>query len=405
MMMGYFRIFPFGAKGEIKIHLIVVVLGVIMAFIITVYRKKNSNVYGNRAFYMYLTGYILIMLYSSLYTFFCYKYTFREIIIALDPFLYIIFAVPLIYLFYYEQGFEALFKKIIFLELIMLMIKSMAWYSYNFIDIDIFHNILFQYGIWQRDGFQRIDTGLFFGISTVILVYKAAKCNIKDRVIYLTILALLFAYLLFVTRARYQIITFIITVAVEMYYLLKPRSKVFYWLLILGLILIAMIGGHFFDVVLSFSTKNINYGKSTMSRLLTIGHYWQYIVDRKAVFGLGMLNSNNIQAYAIMERAESVAKFYHLTDIGILGGFVRFGILAIWIYGIFYYELINVCYKYKKRKYKDMPVLAGIAVWLILWGVSNNFLDSSRAFEFPFYLAIISYYSGKLKGINKNESL
>ena len=79
VMMGYFRIFPFGAKGEIKIHLIVVVLGVIMAFIITVYRKKNSNVYGNRAFYMYLTGYILIMLYSSLYTFFVINILFGKL--------------------------------------------------------------------------------------------------------------------------------------------------------------------------------------------------------------------------------------------------------------------------------------------------------------------------------------
>lgn len=401
IMMGYLRIFPFVLAGDIKIHLAMIMIGVIMTFIIIIYGRKTCNVFKNRTLKVYLTGYILILIYSSIFTFVYYDYSFREIVIALDPFMYIIFAGPLVYGFYHDKGYRALFKRIIILEIVMLIIKSISWWAYNYKNISILHRILFQYGIWMRDGFQRIDTGLFFGITTVLLVYQYFKGEIKHRWLSLILLAFMFAYLVLVTRARYETIIFIVTIAVEIYTLLKPRSKILYWLFVLVILFVAMVGGYFSELLFSFSIDNSNYGKSTVSRILTVEHYWQYICERKALFGLGLLNNNNIQAYELMERPDSTAIFYHLTDIGILGGFVRFGLLAIWIYGFFYYHLIKICFEYKKRGYEEAAVLTGIAVWVVFWGASNNLLDSSRAFEFPFYLAIVSYYSWRMKETKK----
>ena len=69
---------------------------------------------------------------------------------------------------------------------------------YNFRRTDLFSRLLFQYEEWIRDGFQRIESGMLYGITLVFVTVQSLNNRMKG-LIYKCLLAFMILFLLVVT--------------------------------------------------------------------------------------------------------------------------------------------------------------------------------------------------------------
>ena len=355
----------------------------------------------------YLLLYTFIIVFTMAFTIIRYDYNFTQIMFSVTPYLYIYYSLPLIYLCEYDKKPFHTIKVVAVLLLLMLFIKLICWLLYTFTGAVVFNNLIFFYGEnWIRDGFLRIDPGCLFGVAFSVM-FAAGYTNAKQIKYKLSIVIMLL-FLMFITRFRFQIVTALVVTMVGVY-VASDNKKERHNKIILGITVVFLfvgLGG--FSTLLSSFTLEGEYGGSTFVRLLTTMHYWSLMVDKKAIFGLGLLNQGNINCYVMMERTNMWGQrtWYFLEDIGILGGFFRFGILSIPLYGVLFHYGIKAYKKCRYQGQKGQYVFLACAVsYMMFSNLALNIFDGQRAFATPFYLAIISYCYGTAADTSPTQTM
>ena len=100
VMLRYPLMLPGNAPIETKgmQAAIVALVGIVLAFFtLLVIRRKHSRHF--KWLFRYLIPYLLVIAFSMLYTVYLYNYSISDMIISVIPYLYILFAIPLIYIF------------------------------------------------------------------------------------------------------------------------------------------------------------------------------------------------------------------------------------------------------------------------------------------------------------------
>lgn len=372
-------------------------LGVLSAALVIILQQKRIiPSEGSMLAKKYLAIYTLIMLFMMLYTVLNYGYTVRQAMTAITPYLYVYYSMPLIYIYGRDNTQLAIVNKIKSIVIFMLCIKTVCWFLYNFTGTVLFEKLIFRFGDgWVRDGLLRIDPGCLFGIAfSVVFSYS---CIYKKNFKYKVIAALMLCFVVFISQFRYQIISIIVVAIVGLYASSNNRTARRNKLLLgcIGVFLFVALGGAS-TMFSSFSVAGEN-GSSTLARLNTMTHYWDLMRDQKAIFGLGLLNSDNPVCYTMMAYVTLWGEqaWYYLEDVGILGGFFRFGILAVPLYGLLFAYAIKAYKMCRKKGNREFCVLlACVGSYLIFSNMVLNMFDGQRAFAVPFYLSIISYCHG-----------
>jgi len=274
-----------------------------------------------------------------------------------------------------------------------LICKAISWYCYNYSGKLVFERLLFEYEDWFRGGLQRVNAGFLIGILLAV-----AMCFIVERracILQILILAGLVFFTLFVSAYRYQMLSVIAACVFGLFFVshrsgigLLQRTVI---IIVIILVVTSNYSQAFFD---TFSTTNSVMSQSTQVRIDNILHYWNLVTNNCSVLGLGLLTSSNSQAAAMM--TYGVNHVYWLEDIGILGEFFRFGLLAFWTYGYFVYLAIGSSFRIlKDGNSRGTAVLVISAVsYALLSCLAMNIFDGQRAFDVPFYLALFSYAYG-----------
>ncbi|MEO5298276.1 hypothetical protein [Enterococcus cecorum] len=97
---------------------------------------------------------------------------------------------------------------------------------------------------------------------------------------------------------------------------------------------------------------------------------------------------------------------YYLDDLGLLGTFFQMGIFILVTHGYLFYKTINVTLRsFKYADKQDFLFLLGLTIYIIVSNILLNTFDIQRLFDLPFYLAIISYYDGRLASNNFKNSV
>ena len=386
----------FMKQNALMIRFFVGFLGVVLAVLIRLARDKKIS--GGKIYQMadrYLVIYSAILLFTMVTTILKYRYTLNQTLFVLAPYLYIYYTYPLIYIYSHDKQEFAFVSKIARVILAMLVIKTVCWTAHSFLGTTILEDLTFQYENWSRNGTVRMDGGCLLGlIFTYYWMQSYGKRSKRNRVVAVLILC----FVMFVVQYRFQVIALCAAIF-SCYWVsssgkLQKRNKRIMGAL--AIVLFAVSGGASY-MIDSFSTEG-NYGGSTLVRLMTVSHYWQLLIDNKAVLGLGLLNQGNVLCLEMMARINEWGQstWYYLSDIGILGGFYQFGLLSIPLYGSLFsygWKAYKACLNAKNKNLYIF--IAALMSYAFFSNFAMNIFDIQRAFALPFYLSIISFSYGK----------
>ena len=228
---------------------------------------------------------------------------------------------------------------------------------------------------------------------------------VKKQLFYWIMLAFIYFYLIFVTQFRFQIIVSIVITVYCYYYASNSSKKKAIRLMIISLAIIIFILSGGLDYLLGLFSLNGAEKGSTEARLLTIEHYWSLIKRKNAILGVGFLSSYTSKAFDILRRSDT-DRFW-LEDLGILGGFFTFGVMALALYGKLFSvsikKVIDPCSD-RMTNYESCIFVKSIVLYMIISCVLLNIFDAQRIWGVPFYLSIIFFSENASEKIVIKES-
>lgn len=374
--------------GTISERVLVAFVGALLAIVsLLMVKGKNARAYFLWLF-KYLLPYLCVLAVSLIYTCITYGYTVKSVLITVCPFLFVLFAVPLVYIFYCDGSCMYFLWVVSMAQLAMLIIKALTWYSYNFQGGTLFPKLVFEFSNWIRNGLNRMEQGQLFGLALVVVTFLGVCKGIRLK--YFVVSFGMVCFVAFITMSRGQVFFSVFTVGLIFYFAnQKDFSKFWLRLLLISFVAVAFFSGVVSQFLDSASMIGL-YGSSTIARVENVEHYFNILTKGRRIWGLGLLDASNEAAFQIMYKGQNI--LYYLDDIGILGGVVRFGILSLVIYGWLFLLAGKVCLKcYKSKEQRYFPLLIGIMAYMITSCLLSNIFDSQRAYAVPFYLAIFSY--------------
>lgn len=402
-MVGVPLLFPIEIIGSSAQRIIIILVSILLC--IPILSDKNTELkrefkFLNQYFFLYILV-IIIMVYFSRMT---YGYSWDQLVKGiLLEYLLPIAAFPIIFIFHTDnsiKGFLSLVSKIV---LFMLFIRMFSWVMYNFRGQIYFSRLLFQYEEWIRDGFQRIESGMLYGITLVFVAVQSLNNRMKG-LIYKCLLAFMILFLLVVTRVRFQTFISVLTVgAIYSFYKTKTKGG----FLLKTLLFICLFGMLIFNSQLletfvdKISTSG-QYGASTAVRFQGVDHYLSVMAQKNAYFGLGFLLKGNYAVNTLMARNQW--SIYYLDDLGMLGTFVQIGLFTIVTHIFLFIKAVQVTIKCFKQENKDYLLYSlGLTIYLIGSCLLLNIFDKQRIFDVPVYLAIYSFLDARVSGIFSNK--
>ncbi len=383
------------------LNIIVVIIGLLMAMTVLRMGKKNVQL-REKCFILnrYMVIYTIIIIIEVINTFFSYRYSINDTLSAYMPYGYIFYAYPIVYIFHADNSLVPLLKRVLIVVLLMLAVKALSWGLYLQGGIILFPSVLEQYSGWARGGVVRLDTSYLFGIAFSVALYYSFISR-KKR--YLLIVVLMYLFAIFITQFRFLLGVMIIETGLLYYVLSLTKTKKTIRFLVLTVIIgvFFLVGGLDY-VVGSFSTTG-QYRSSTLARIETLLHYWALMINKSAVLGLGAQAYNNSTTASMMFRTATSS--YWLEDLGIVGGFFRFGVLTLPLYGsLFYYALKTMKGLRRCSPDNSLMISYGTISYMLISCIMLNIFDSQRAFNVPFDLAIISYVWWRTKHSDREEA-
>lgn len=393
IMLRYLLLIPGTRNISSPIQRGTVLSAGLILMVLTCFLTDKKDIIYFKWLLKYIKPYFCVMVFSLAYTFFLYDYSIKSLIVALIPFSYVLFAFPLIYIFCCDKDCFKFIKTVTLLQLIIMVLKIIGWYTYNYSKKPIFADLTLEFEDWTRNGLQRVEWGQLYGLALVFCTYYA--CKEKRKIGYIIIVAGMIWYVSFVSQARYTVAVAVVTVGTMLYFMYRRGVMKWGIRLLIIVAIIAVLASGFISQIYYDASVNGQYARSTSARLENVQHYYEIMQERHSVLGLGLLDTSNSSAYSIMYKNE--VHNYYLDDIGLLGGVVRFGLLFLVVYGWLFVLIIKTCLRcYKNRSYDYLPFLIGLAVYIIATCLLQNIYDSQRAYAMPFYLASISYIDGKI---------
>lgn len=400
LMLGFTLLPTREVIGYYTARTLVVIFSILSAtYILSITRNDMNFSPIRKILNRYFGIYSLILLFSFSFSLISYHYSFGDLFKIVTPYLYAYMAYAIAYVFYRKKGMERVMTRISYLVMLILLFKAIAWFKYNFQGTIVFERLLFEYDKWFRNGLQRVNAGYLVGIATVFLFCRCIG-TVKSLFSKLCVIFIIF-FLAWVSAYRFQLLVTLVTCFV-MYYFYQGKNKVVFvrriLLIVIGVLI--LMSEPVQQIINSFAANSSGIGYSTLVRFMNIKHYWQILLDKSAIFGIGFIAKDNSAALTLMEY--NGGQIYWLEDIGILGGFFRFGLLSFFMYGYIYKHAISTCLKMNHNNEKQRAIIFGITSYMIVSCLALNIFDGQRAFDVPFYIAIIAYMEGSFV-INRRD--
>lgn len=404
-MIGVPLLFPNEILGNFYQRFIIVLGSLFLSipvFLHNDYKFKKQAKFLNHYLFIYLLVVVIMIVFSKI----TYDYSWGEVMkhILLE-YLLPIAAFPIIFIFYIDDTIENLIAVVSKIVLFMLLIRMFSWLMYNYRGEIYFPRLLFQYEEWIRDGFQRVESGMIYGITLVFVAVQSLNNRISG-LIYKCIVCLMLLFLIFITRVRFQTFISILTIFVIYFSKInKTKNGYFFKILIFvsGFYLL-VFDSHLLQSFISRISTNGEYGASTAVRFQGLSHYLSIMSQNHSYFGLGFLLRGNPIADSIMAR--NSWSIYYLDDLGIFGTLIQIGIFTILTHILLFVKAIKVVtrsFRVGHSNYKLYSI--GLTTYLIGSCLLLNIFDRQRIFDVPFYLAIFSFLDAKISEVYSEETL
>lgn len=390
LLLGYTLLPERDYIGYYTARIVVAVVSIVLTMI-TVAITPGDSTYRKTLRFLnrYMVPYTFFIGVMFLYSWIVYRYEIGDLYKVVLPYTFIYLAYPITYVFYRQGGMGKLMMKVSLLVVGILIFKIAAWYLYNFQGTVIFERLLFEYDQWFRNGLQRVNAGYLVGVAVVFL-FARGNAGVK-RVYYYGVVGFIIFYLMYVAAYRFQVLVTCFACAAVYYFYQGGNKTIFFRRVLLFFLLIVLFTSEpVQNLIASFAVSQSGIGYSTLVRVMNAQHYFELMFDRMAILGLGFISKDNPVSFALM--SYNGGEIFWLEDVGILGGFFRFGLFSLFLYGYPFWNAIKLCIILNKRNKSDLrPLAFGITAYMILSCLGLNMFDGQRAFDVPFYMAILAY--------------
>ena len=355
-------------------------------------------------FKRYLTVVIVSLLAISFYTVTAYP---KNPLITTYGFasyyLYAFLAVPIIYIYAEEGGYESLFGMLNVIAIIMYIITSINGFTFiktGHLLIDNSSQDIIAGGL-VRDGKVRLSSGalgFFMMIYNFYKLYSMRNVKIKKKMMSIVSLVLGFLSIYFTGNSRLMLLTLLSSLGVLVMLGDGSRKKK----MIAAAAIIACIGflfgsgvvGKFLD---SFSSTG-DLGGSSVARIGALQYYWSRFVSNP-IFANGFVGDENY--YDIVHGAsgvyyQTVLVRYFYDDVGIVGQLALLGIFLIGIYIWPLVRIVKIAFRScRNRTFSDGKYVMAIVCYLLCTTPTLIVLDAGRVIAFPIILATVEYIDTK----------
>lgn len=383
------------------LRFIVLLMAVGIFMLIVCFSSKSLKMPEYHFARIYSFVIMAIGLFFWLFTSHLYSYTLYQSFALSTRFLYVFISVPIVYILTHKKWNRYFLDAVFTIFMVFLVVRFLAWLSFNYLPFQLFSNFAGEYGDWARNGLKRMVGGQLFGIGFVIATTKLASRRsldiirigkLRNRILPI---AFIVFYGVFVTQSRYAAVVLLVSIFTTYYFTRrKLTSKMSLAFFALGCVAFLIIGGILPEFISSFSV-NSQYGEGTLSRLMGMQHFWNLFRTIGKNIGLGFIVNGYGTEDLFVWEARSWLNFY-IGDLGIVGCFFRYGIFVIPVYGWLFVKMIKLAYRSIKMKSVYSALLVSMAVYFILSSIMSDQYDPSLAFSTPFYVAILSYVEPKL---------
>lgn len=250
---------------------------------------------------------------------------------------------------------------------------------------------------WIRNGVLRINPpclGLIY-LPITFYLYSTSK-KIKQRVLYIGMMALGVWYMTYITQARsmmiYQICILILLLMLKN----KPNSrKGIVGTALLICVVVYLINSPATEKLFaSFSASNAETGASTVARFNAITYFGTQFLQ-KPLCGIGLLLGKDTRTPIGGD----------ISDIGLLRSVYMLGVGMILLYLVIFIRGIYVAHKARRVDSNISLLVLGMTLLVMLTNINIDSFWNIFAFAMPFYIAIVEYSMCRVKGILENEEV
>lgn len=347
----------------------------------------------------YLTVVVVSILAISLYTTIAYP---KNPLITTYGFasyyLYAFLAVPILYIYAVEGGYEGLFRLFNIIAIGMYIVTIINGVSYIRTGQLLFANSTMELsGGMIRDGKVRLSSGALGFLLMIYNVYRIYSLRQAERKkIWIHVLSLVLGALsiYFTGNSRVMLMTLLASVGVLI--LLGDGSGKKKLISILAVILgiVLLFGSGMVEQLFSSFSSSGELGGSSIARLGAYKYYWERFVNNP-IFANGFVGDENY--YDIVHGTSGIyyqtvyVRFFY-DDVGIAGQLALLGIFLIGIYIWPLFRIIKIGIRTCKNSlYSNGKFVMAIACYLVCTTPTLIILDAGRVIAFPIILATTEF--------------
>ena len=313
-------------------------------------------------------------------------------------YLYAFMAVPIIYIYAVEGGYESFFKMLNIIAMCMYVMTAINGVAY----IQSGH-LLFSYssmdfsGGMVRDGKVRLYSGALGFLMIIYNFYKIYSLrNVRNskKFIHWVSIFLGFLSIHFTGNSRLMLLTLLSSIGVLVLLGDGSRKKK-----------IIAIAAFVFGVVILFESGTVgkflgsfsSSGDLGGSSIARVGAY-EYYISRflsNPIFANGFVGDENY--YDIVHGSsgiyyQTVLVRYYYDDVGVIG---QLALLGVFLVGIYIWPILRILriaiHECINQAYSDGKYVMAIACYLVCTTPTLIILDASRVIAFPIILATVEF--------------
>lgn len=384
---GITLVFPFVLDTWRTIITFLVILSV--ATCALKYRKVKKK--NNRFITIYVLIYSIIVLIGIIVGNNSFHYTLYEVFYGLRQYIWMIAVFPIYILLVRSRNIDRTLEKIINIVLFSLALRLITWISGNYLGLDLFPNLFYEYGlVWTRGGVVRIDATCFIGVVIPLLLYLYGKYH---AIKYLYKLCFTVIYVLLVAQTRMVIIAVCGSIISTIFFKRRKTQKRLLVQMLVLLSIAAAFGTGLVDLILQHMNITVNDG-SIGYRQYEYLYYSSLLIDNRWKYGMGIISSINYNAKRML--MGNLNTTMYLDDLGAFECFFQFGILSFLLYGLLIFYLIKTFFKCDHFGNAFSIYLIAQLLYILIASIGLDIFGIQRIFSVPFIVAIACAISSRV---------
>lgn len=313
-------------------------------------------------------------------------------------YLYAFLAVPILYIYAVEGGYEGLFRLFNIIAIGMYIVTIINGISYmrtgrlllSYSSLDLSGGLI-------RDGKVRLSSGALGFLMIIYNVYKLYSLRHSERKkIWIPVISVILGFLsiYFTGNSRVMLLTLLASVGVLI--LLgdgSGKKKLVTIVAVIAGISILFGSGVVQQLLSSFSSTG-ELGGSSIARIGAYKYYWDRFINNP-LFANGFVGDENY--YDIVHGTSGIyyqtvyVRFFY-DDVGIAGQLALLGIFLIGIYIWPLFRIIKIGIRTcKNNLYSNGKFVMAIACYLVCTTPTLIILDAGRVIAFPVILATAEF--------------